>query len=188
MSIEIGEATDADLPAILAINNQAVAETTASWNHAPGDLDSRKTWFAGMVARTDPVLVARREGEVVGYAYWGPFRPADGYLHTVENSVYVRADTRGQGVGRMLMLELIERARAKGLHAIVAGLGADNVGSYALHEKLGFIEFGRMPQVGAKFGRWLDLVLMQLTLDDEPTPPNTSPEGLAGSHLSLIHI
>ena len=171
MSIEIGEATEADLPAMLAINNQAVAETTASWNHAPGDLDSRRTWFAGMVAKGDPVLAARRGGELVGYAYWGPFRPADGYLYTVENSVYVRKDLHGQGIGRLLMIELIARARAKGLHAIVAGIGADNTGSIALHEKLGFIEYGRMPQVGAKFGAWMDLVLMQLMLDDEPAPP-----------------
>jgi len=171
MSIEIGEATEADLPAILAINNLAVAETTASWNYAPASLESRKTWFAGMTARADPVLVARRGGEVVGYAYWGPYRPADGYLYTVENSVYVRKDQHGRGVGRLLMLELIERARAKGLHAIVAGIGAENTGSIAFHARLGFVEYARMPEVGAKFGRWMDLVLMQLMLNEEPKPP-----------------
>jgi phosphinothricin acetyltransferase len=171
MSIEIGEATEADLPAILAINNQAVAETTASWNHAPATLDSRRTWFAGMTAKGDPVLVARRGGELVGYAYWGPFRPADGYLYTVENSVYVRKDMHGRGVGRLLMLELIARARAKGLHAIVAGIGAENTGSVAFHARLGFVEYARMPEVGAKFGRWMDLVLMQLMLNEEPQPP-----------------
>jgi len=171
MSIEIGEATEADLAAILAINDQAVVETTASWNHAPGSLDSRKAWFAGMTAKADPVLVARLGDEVVGYAYWGPFRPSDGYLHTVENSVYVRKDLHGQGIGRKLMLDLIERARAKGLHAIVAGIGAENTGSIALHARLGFAEYGRMPQVGAKFGRWLDLVLMQLMLNEEARPP-----------------
>ena len=171
MSIEIGEATEADLPAILAINNLAVAETTASWNYAPASLESRKTWFAGMTARADPVLVARSGGELVGYAYWGPFRPADGYLHTVENSVYVRKDMHGHGIGRMLMIELIERARAKGLHAIVAGIGAENTGSIAFHARLGFVEYARMPQVGAKFGRWMDLVLMQLMLNEEPKPP-----------------
>jgi phosphinothricin acetyltransferase len=176
MSIEIGEATEADLAAMLAINNLAVAETTASWNHAPASLESRKTWFAGMTAKGDPVLVARhmsegRAGDVVGYAYWGPFRPADGYLHTVENSVYVRKDQHGQGIGRRLMLELIERARAKGLHAMVAGIGAENTGSIALHAKLGFVEYGRLPQVGAKFGRWLDLVLTQLMLNEDDAPP-----------------
>jgi len=174
MSIEIGEATEADLPAILAINNLAVAETTASWNYGPASLDSRKTWFAGMTAKGDPVLVVRRGGELIGYAYWGPFRPADGYLHTVENSVYVRKDMHGHGIGRMLMIELIERARAKGLHAIVAGIGAENTGSIAFHARLGFVEHARMPQVGAKFGRWMDLVLMQLMLNDEPAPPRTA--------------
>jgi len=176
MSIEIEDAVEADLAAMLAINDQAVAETTASWNHAPGNLDSRKAWFAGMTVNADPVLVARQksergDGEVAGYAYWGPFRPSDGYLYTVENSVYVRKDLHGQGIGRLLMVELIARARAKGLHAIVAGIGAENTGSIALHAKLGFIEYGRMPQVGAKFGRWLDLVLMQLMLNDDPAPP-----------------
>ena len=174
MSIEIGEATEADLPAILAINNLAVAETTASWNYGPASLDSRKTWFAGMTAKGDPVLVVRRGGELIGYAYWGPFRPADGYLHTVENSVYVRKDMHGHGIGRMLMIELIERARAKGLHAIVAGIGAENTGSIAFHARLGFVEYARMPQVGAKIGRWMDLVLMQLMLNDEPAPPRTA--------------
>jgi L-amino acid N-acyltransferase YncA len=176
MMIDIEDATEADLPAMLAINNLAVVETTASWNHKPADLASRQNWFAGTAAKGDPVLVARRRregggGEVVGYAYWGPFRPSDGYLHTVENSVYVRKDCQGQGVGRLLMVALIERARAHGLHAIVAGIGAENTGSIALHARLGFIEYGRMPQVGAKFGRWLDLVLMQLMLNEDERPP-----------------
>jgi phosphinothricin acetyltransferase len=172
MSIEIGEATEADLLAILAINNLAVAETTASWNYAPASLESRQAWFAGMTAKGDPVLAARRGGELVGYAYWGPFRPADGYIYTVENSVYVRKDLHGQGLGRLLMLELIARARAKGLHAIVAGIGAENAGSIAFHARLGFVEYARMPQVGAKFGRWMDLVLMQLMLDEDERPPD----------------
>jgi len=171
MSIEITDATEADLAAMLAINNQAVAETTASWNHAPADLASRQAWFAEKQAKADPVLVARRGGDVAGYAYYGPYRPSDGYLYTVENSVYVRADLHGQGIGSLLMIELIERARAKGLHVIVAGIGAENTGSIALHAKLGFVEYGRMPQVGAKFGRWMDLVLMQLMLNEEATPP-----------------
>ncbi len=171
MPIDIDDAVEADLPAMLAINNLAVVETTASWNHKPADLASRQAWFAGMTTKGDPVLVARRDGEVVGYAYWGPFRPSDGYLHTAENSVYVRKDCQGQGVGRLLMLELIKRARAHGLHAIVAGIGAENTGSIALHARLGFVEYGRMPQVGAKFGRWLDLVLMQLMVNADERPP-----------------
>ena len=171
MSIEIDDATEADLPAILAINNLAVAETTASWNHAPAELDSRKTWFAEKLAKAQPVLVARQGGEVVGYAYYGPYRPSDGYLHTVENSIYVRHDMHGQGIGYRLMVELIERTRAEGYHVMVAGIGGENTGSIALHAKLGFVELGRMPQVGAKFGRWMDLVLMQLMLNEDLKPP-----------------
>ena len=171
MSIEIGDATEGDLPAILAIQNQAVAETTASWSYQIVDLDNRKAWFAEKLAKGHPVFAARRDGELIGYAYYGPYRVFDGYLHTVENSVYVRTDIHRQGVGRRLLDALIDHARAKGLHAMVAAIEAGNTASISLHEKAGFVEVGRLPQVGAKFGRWLDLVLLQLTLNDEPKPP-----------------
>jgi len=92
-------------------------------------------------------------------------------LHTVENSIYVRHDMHGQGIGYRLMVELIERTRAEGYHVMVAGIGGENTGSIALHAKLGFVELGRMPQVGAKFGRWMDLVLMQLMLNEDLKPP-----------------
>ncbi len=171
MSIEIRDAVETDLPAILAIHNLAVAETTANWMYGQVGLDNRRAWFAEKVAKDQPVLVALRGAELVGYAYYGPFRVPDGYRHTVENSVYVRKDMHGQGIGRALMIELIARARAKGHHAMIAGIAAENTGSIALHAKLGFVERGRMPQVGAKFGVWLDLVLMQLMLNDDPRPP-----------------
>ncbi|MEO6340051.1 MAG: N-acetyltransferase family protein, partial [Caulobacteraceae bacterium] len=119
-----------------------------------------------------PLLVAEWEGRVVGYASFGDFRPFQGYRHTVENSVYVAPDAHRRGVGRVLMEALIHRARAMGKHVMVAGIEAENLASIRLHAAAGFVEVGRLPQVGRKFGRWLDLVFMQRALDDgEASPP-----------------
>lgn len=112
-----------------------------------------------------PVLAALSlDGEVVGYASFGEWRAFDGYRHTVEHSVYVRADQRGGGIGRALMLELIDRAEALGKHVMIAGIESGNLPSIRLHEQLGFRETGHMKEVGTKFGRWLDLTFMQLIL------------------------
>jgi phosphinothricin acetyltransferase len=114
--------------------------------------------------------VLEEGGKVVGYASYGPFRAFDGYRGTVEHSVYVRADLRGSGRGRVLLTALIELARSQGLHVMVAAIEAGNAGSLVLHRRLGFEAVGLMPQVGQKFGRWLDLLWMQLRLDDRPHP------------------
>jgi phosphinothricin acetyltransferase len=171
MSIDLGDAVPADLPALVEIQNQAVRETTASWSYQPVDLEGRIAWLGEKQARGHPVIVARRGSEVLGYAYYGPFRAFDGYLHTVENSVYVRPDLQRQGVGARLLEALIVRATGCGLHAMVAAIEAGNAPSIRLHARAGFAEVGRLPQVGAKFGRWLDLVLMQRMLNDAERPP-----------------
>ena len=168
--IEIGHAGEADLPAIMAIYNHAVRETTAAWSYGEVDLESRKAWLAEKRAAGFPVLAARRGVEVVGFASYGPFRAWDGYRLTVESSIYVRTDAHRQGVGRRLLASLIEEARRQGLHVMVAAIEAENQASMALHAELGFSETGRMPEVGAKFGRWLDLVLMQRRLDEAERP------------------
>lgn len=116
------------------------------------------------------MLVLEEGAKVVGYASYGPFRAFDGYRGTVEHSVYVRTDLRGGGRGRALLSALILRARAQGLHVMVAAIEAENNASIILHQRLGFAAVGLMPQVGQKFGRWLDLLLMQLRLDDRPQP------------------
>jgi phosphinothricin acetyltransferase len=113
------------------------------------------------------VLVAVEGGagdKVLGYASYGPFRAFDGYRQTVEHSVYVAEGARRRGVAFALLLALEERARAGGMHVMIGGVAADNASSLALHRKLGFVETGRMPEVGQKFGRWLDLVFMQKLL------------------------
>ncbi|APX33214.1 GNAT family N-acetyltransferase [Brachybacterium sp. P6-10-X1] len=165
----IDEATDASVPAITAIYNDAVRSTTAVWNSSTVDLADRAEWLAEHRAAGHPVLVALDdELEVVGYATFGDWRAWEGYRYTVEHSVYVRGDQRGQGIGEQLLVELISRARELGKHVLVAGIEAGNAASIGLHEKLGFRQVGFFPQVGRKFDRWLDLVFLQLTLGEEP--------------------
>jgi L-amino acid N-acyltransferase YncA len=168
-------AGEGDLPGILAIYNHAVEHTTAIWNDALVDLDNRRAWWRARVDAGLPVLVAVEAGgsgasasgdgaAVLGYASYGPFRPFDGYRHTVEHSVYVAQAARRRGVARALVTALIADARATGLHAMLGGIAADNEASLRLHAALGFVETGRLPEVGQKFGRWLDLVFMQKLL------------------------
>ena len=176
--MEIRDAEDRDIEGIAAIYNHAVAHTTAIWNSTPADLADRRAWTAARRAAGYPVLVAVDErGAVAGYASFGDWRAFDGYRHTVEHSVHVRADRRGAGIGKSLMLALIGRARKQGRHVMVAGIEAGNAASIRLHEGLGFRQVGLLPEVGAKFGTWLDLAFLQLVLDDRPAPDAPAPAG-----------
>jgi L-amino acid N-acyltransferase YncA len=169
--MQIRDANPADLPGILAIYNDAVLNTAAIWNDSTVDAANRSAWFADRQRAGYPILVAVDEADaVLGYSSFGDWRPFDGFRNTVEHSVYVRTDQRGAGLGRTLMVELIERARGIGKHVMVAAVEAGNVGSIRLHESLGFESVGLLPQVGAKFGRWLDLAFLQLVLDERATP------------------
>ncbi|NWL80622.1 GNAT family N-acetyltransferase [Pseudomonas taiwanensis] len=166
MSYVIRDAAEAELPGILAIYNDAVENTTAIWNETLVDLANRRAWLADRNAAGFPVLVAvNPAGEVLGYASYGPWRNFDGFRQTVEHSIYVRSDQRGQGLGPALMQALVERARAASLHVMVAAIESGNAASIRLHERLGFVTTGQMPQVGRKFDRWLDLTFMQLILE-----------------------
>lgn len=165
----IRTATPADAPAIAAIYNHAVTHTTAIWNDVSVDAENRAIWMQDRFAAGMPVLVWDQEG-VQGYASYGPWRAFDGYRQTVEHSVYVAPEAQGSGIGRRLLEALITQARADGLHVMVAGIDAQNTASIALHKRLGFTQTGLMPQVGQKFGRWLDLAFLQLALDDRPAP------------------
>lgn len=170
MSATLRDAVAADAAAILAIYNHAVRATTAIWNSIESDLAGREAWLAERATAGFPVLVAEIDGMVAGYASYGHFRAWPGYRFTVEHSVYVADGAQGRGVGRALLEALIARARDAGKHAMIAGVEAGNTASIALHSSLGFREVGRLPQVGAKFDRWLDLVFLQLTLDDRVAP------------------
>jgi phosphinothricin acetyltransferase len=168
--MQIRDATGRDAAGIAEIYNDAVAHTTATWHTTLVDVADRASWIAARQARGFPVLVAVADDDVLGYATYGDWRAWEGYRFTVEHSVYVRSDRRGRGIGRLLMEDLVARARAAGKHAMVAGIAAENTGSIAMHERLGFREVGRLPEVGAKFGRWLDLVFLQRVLDDRAEP------------------
>lgn len=157
-------AGEAHLPGILAIYNHAVAHTTAIWNDVLVDLDNRRGWWCGRVDAGLPVLVVVEGEQVLGYASYGPFRAFDGYRQTVEHSVYVAETARRRGAATALLQAIEAEARRAGMHVLLGGIAADNEPSLELHRKLGFVETGRMPQVGQKFGSWLDLVFMQKIL------------------------
>lgn len=157
-------AARADVPAILAIYNHAVIHTTASYDLEAVSVESRVEWFDHKVQTGWPVIVTVSGTDVTGWATYGPFRDKPGYRFTAEHSVYIREDCRGQGLGRALMETLIGDARARGLHTLIGGLDAENAGSLAFHQRLGFEPVAHFRQVGHKFGRWLDVVFVQLTL------------------------
>lgn len=152
------------LAGILAIYNYAVEHSTAIWNDVLVDLENRRAWWRGRTEAGFPVLVAVDGKEVLGYASYGPFRAFDGYRQTVEHSVYVAESARRRGTATALLKALETEARRAGMHVILGGIAADNEPSLRLHEKLGFVETARMPAVGQKFGRYLDLVFMQKVL------------------------
>jgi L-amino acid N-acyltransferase YncA len=168
--MEIRSATPIDAPALADILNALLATTTIEWTDTPHSVEDIARW----IEEHEVVLVGEENGEVVGLAAFGWFRDAvvrPGYRFTVENSVHVRQSHWGRGLGGQLMQELIEAARTSGKHAMVAAIDATNEDSIRFHQRLGFTEVGRLPQVGAKFGRWLDLVLLELRLDQRPEPP-----------------
>ncbi|KNC09281.1 acetyltransferase [Klebsiella sp. RIT-PI-d] len=162
-----------DCAAIAAIYNHAVLHTAAIWNDTTVDTDNRIAWFEARTLAGYPVLVSEENGVVTGYASFGDWRAFDGFRHTVEHSVYVHPDYQGQGTGRTLLAQLIIEAQRIGKHVMVAGIESQNRASLHLHRTLGFITTAQMPQVGTKFGRWLDLTFMQLQLDQRSDPDGT---------------
>ena len=163
-------ATTQDCAAIATIYNHAVLHTAAIWNEKTVDTDNRIAWFEAREQNHFPILVSEENGEVTGYASYGDWRAFDGFRHTVEHSVYIHPDHQGKGLGNQLLGALIEEARRRGKHVMVAGIESQNAASLHLHQKHGFVTTGQMPQVGTKFGRWLDLTFMQLQLDERRDP------------------
>lgn len=160
----IRPATADDLPGILAIYNDAVLTTTAIWNVTPSDMEGRRAWLAERTGAGFPVFVAAEGERVLAYGTYGPFRPHEGYRNVVEHSIYVAPSAQGRGLGKAMLRWLIEDAQARGFWAMIGGIDADNDVSLLLHERFGFREVGRLPAVGEKFGRKLDLVFMQKDL------------------------
>ena len=164
-AMHIRPATRADLPGILEIYNDAVLHTTATYDYEPRTLEHRVAWFEEHEKNNYPVFVAANNaGRVVGWSALNPFHARIGYRFTTENSVYVAADQRGQGIGKLLMPPLIDAARRRGLHAILGAIDAQNEASLRLHAAFGFERVALLKQVGFKFDRWLDVVYMERLL------------------------
>jgi len=167
--VSIRDAIEDDAEAITSIYNAMLETTTREWTDTPHTVDEVRAWLGSRQAGGWPAFVAVDDGnnEVVGWATYGDFRDSvrwPGYRFTVEHSIHVREDHWGRGVGRRLLGALEDHARRAGKHVMVAGIDSENVESIRFHERLGFVEVARMPEVGLKFDRRLDLVLMQRIL------------------------
>src|SRR5947209_4894562 len=160
-SLSIRAATVGDLPIINAIYNHFVLYSTCTYQTEPETAEGRAAWFANHGAK-HPVTVGEVDGKVVAWGSLSRFHARAAYGRTVENSVYVHPDHHRRGYGRALLVDLIERARALGHHAIIALIDAEQAPSVALHAAAGFVEVGLLKEVGFKFNRWLHVVYMEL--------------------------
>lgn len=157
--------------AILAIFNEAIANSTAVYEYRPRAPESMAGWFADKAAGGYPVIGAEdAAGTLLGFGTYGPFRTRPAYKYSVEHSVYVRHDVRGRGIGAQLLEAVVAAARGQGYHCLVGGIDASNAASIALHERHGFTHAGTVRQAGFKFGRWLDLAFYQRLLDAPAEP------------------
>lgn len=157
---------------ILDIFNEAIVNSTALYDYKPRTGESMAGWFETKRVNRYPVIgLENEEGILLGFGSYGAFRAWPAYKYTIEHSLYVHKDFRGQGLGKILLRELIEKAGENGFHAMVGGIDAQNAGSIALHKNFGFEHVGTLPQVGFKFGKWLDLAFYQLLLST-PACPN----------------
>jgi L-amino acid N-acyltransferase len=163
-------------PAMLEIFNHAILHSTALYDYDPRTLAHMQRWFEAKAAGPWPVIgLEDAQGRLLGFASYGPFRAFPAYKYTAEHSIYVHPDHRGAGLGERLLRELIAAAHAGDLHVLVGAIDASNEASLALHRRLGFVDAGTLRQVGYKFGRWLDLSFMQLTLATPAAPRDGLP-------------
>lgn len=169
----IRNAEETDIPAITDINNAWIPSRTITWTDEVETNAERAAWLERQRELGMPVLVADDGGDVVGFTTYEPFRGDGkwpGYRGTTELSIHVREDHWRQGIGRALIEALIEYGQTAGIHVLVAPIDSENESSLRFHARLGFVEVARMPEIGQKFGRWLDLVLMQRILDSRGHP------------------
>lgn len=160
-------ATSDDACAINAIYNHYVLMSTCTYQTEPSTDEQRRAWLASH-GPEHPITVAELDGVIVGWASLSRFRERAAYDATVENAVYVRHDLHRRGIGKALLADLIERAKSLGHHTIIAVIDGEQTGSIALHRRAGFVDAGVLRQAGWKFGRWLDVVFLQLMLEDSP--------------------
>lgn len=158
-----------DCSAIMSIKNDAIVHSTSVYDEKPEDLAFYEAWLQKKQDDAWPVFViclADEPEQVCGYASYGPFRNFAAYRFTVENSLYISKDCRGQGLGRRLLQHIMEDARERGFHVMVAAIDSQNSASIHLHEQAGFTYNGMIPASGQKFGQWLDVVFYSIVLDE----------------------
>lgn len=171
----------ADLAAINDIYNHYVLHSTCTYQETPETIEDRRQWFR-QHGDAQPVIVAERGGSVAGWGSLSAFHARSAFRHTLENSIYIHPQHQRRGIGTLLLQELIRRARTLGVHAIIAAIEAEQPASLALHARFQFEPVGHLRQVGFKFGRWLDLIYLELLLnpDSEPVRDEPSPSLAAG--------
>lgn len=170
MSAEIRPATPDDCAVIAAIWNPLIRDTLVTFTTVEKTAAGLAVLLGEKAAAGHPFLVAVLDGAVLGFATYGPFRAGPGYARTMEHTIILSTRARGQGLGRALMLRLEDAARAAGVHSLIAGVSGGNPDGRAFHAAMGYDTVAVVPQVGTKFGRWFDLVLMQKFLDAARAP------------------
>jgi phosphinothricin acetyltransferase len=168
--------TDADVPAITAIYAHHVLHGTGTFETTPPTEQDMTTRRLDVLARGLPYLVAEQGGKVLGFAYCQWFKPRPAYRYSAEDSIYLHPDAAGQGLGKKLLAELVHQAEVAGVRKLIAVIGdSGNAGSIGVHRTLGFQKVGVIQSCGWKFGRWLDIVLMEKSIGEgDRTPPEAA--------------
>lgn len=154
-----------DLPFILELMNNAILKGTSIYEAKARDQNFIETWFSKKQAEKFPVLVYDINQKPRAFATYGAFRSGSAYRLSVEQSIHVHKNFQGKGIGKQLLLFLIERAKKEGRHAMIAGIDSENRKSLRFHKNMGFQEVGKFPEIAFKFEKWLDVVLLQLMLN-----------------------
>ncbi|MEB3800850.1 N-acetyltransferase [Flavobacterium columnare] len=164
MSIQIKEAKFEDLLEILEIINYEILNSTSIWEYDIRTLEQQQKIFEEKKINNQPFLIAIKENKIVGFGTYGSFRFKIGYQFTAEHSVYVHKDFHGNGIGSLLLKELIKIAKKEKIHTLIGVIDSENLGSLTFHKKLGFQEVGHIKETGFKFNKWLDSIFVQILL------------------------
>lgn len=164
MNVTIRKAGIKDIRKILEIVNYEIKNSTVIYDYKERIYEHQLEWFKKKKHDGMPIIVAEIDNQVLGFGTYGIFRPWEAYKYSAEHSIYMQEESRGLGVGKLLMAELIKLAKKNGFHTMIAGVDSTNISSIEFHKKFGFMEVGKFKEVGYKFDRWLDLTFLQLFL------------------------